>query len=178
MKETFILNHTDSYEIIKDGGIIQNNNFILYGYYNDSLFFVSRKSQDYCFSKKLENNLDKNLSCKFIEGENFICAMIINSHLTMRYLTYHINISGSSSLELSEKVYSRYYDNILDIFLYDTEKNNIKLICAKFSSRHCKFIEIKFEYNKTNVTFIGSDSLYFNSEVIEKDCYLSLFNFE
>ena len=178
--ESSILKSTNSLEMTKVGSMAQNNDFIIYGYYNNCLFFSS-KSHDYIFSKKLENNLDGNLSCKFIEGENFICAMILNSSLTMLCLNYHINVSGSSYFDSYENVYSKYYNNILGVCLYDTEMNNIKLLCTKFKGFiQCRFIEIKFENSQSNFKFFGSNSLYFYTSInfSEKVFSLSLFNSE
>ena len=172
----------DSFEMTKVGVIAQNNDFIIYGYYNNCLIFYSSKSQDYSYSNKLEYNLVGNLSCKYIEDDNFVCALITNNILTIICLNYNINILGSSILDSYENSKSIYYEKILDVCLYDTEKNNIKLLCGKFETfTQCKFIDIKFENNKSIITFFGSDSLTFDTKannILEKDCFISVINSE
>ena len=61
--------------ILKNIGIIQfDNDVIIYGYYDKELFFCS-KSQQYCSSFSYQNPM-KQLSCKFIEEEYCLCAMV------------------------------------------------------------------------------------------------------
>ena len=66
---------TNRNEITKIGSIGLNYDFIIYGYYREELFFSS-KSQQFHSSIRIHYLNDK-LSCKYIEGEYFICAMII-----------------------------------------------------------------------------------------------------
>ena len=101
-KENSISTNIDSFEMTKVGVIAQNNDFIIYGYYNNCLIFYSSKSQDYSYSNKLEYNLEGSLSCKYIEDDNFVCALITNNTLTRICLNYHINTSGSSFLDSYE----------------------------------------------------------------------------
>ena len=57
------------------GGIFQNNHLIFYGYSNDKdLIFsnVPQKNRNYITGLRVNDNM----SCKFIEGEDYICAMI------------------------------------------------------------------------------------------------------
>ena len=56
------------------GSIAKNDEFIIYGRRGDYLLFSS-KSQYYRAFFFIENLNDK-LSCKFIEDENYVCAMI------------------------------------------------------------------------------------------------------
>ena len=56
---------------------VKDNDFVFYGYpevYNNYLFFAS-KLLDYISYKDMKNKID-DLSCKFINGESYICAMI------------------------------------------------------------------------------------------------------
>ena len=71
---------TWSTRMTKIGGIAGDSEFILYGYVNDFLLFSS-KSQYYRASQNI-NNINSKLSCKFINGENYICGMIISNKLS------------------------------------------------------------------------------------------------
>ena len=72
------------------GGIAQNNYFLVYGYSNDHNKYLLFSSIPQNNRNYIENfNINDNLSCKYIEGENFICAMIINSNLQIIFLKYH-----------------------------------------------------------------------------------------
>ena len=68
--------------MIKVGGIIKNDDdFIIYGYSGegDCLIFASKSREKYV-SIHIDN-INEKLSCKFIEGESFICAINIDSNL-------------------------------------------------------------------------------------------------
>ena len=59
------------------GGLIQNNYVIFYGYSDDKdkyLIFSNALQKDRNYIGNL--TVDDNLSCKFIEGEKYICAII------------------------------------------------------------------------------------------------------
>ena len=78
----------DSKVISAIGGISNNNELISYGFYDNYLLFSSYSRYNQA-SIKIEG-IDEKLSCKFIEDENYICAMIINQHLNIYGLNYHI----------------------------------------------------------------------------------------
>ena len=56
------------------GSIAQNNEFILYGLNSEYLLF-SNQNIDLRVHTKIDG-LNEKISCKFIEGEEFICALI------------------------------------------------------------------------------------------------------
>ena len=69
------------------GSIGKNDDFIIYGYYKEELFFsnISHQSYSYC---RIGVTINDKLTCKLIEGEYFICAMIINNELKIHFLRY------------------------------------------------------------------------------------------
>ena len=139
------------------GGILQDNDFFIYGYSenNKHLIFI-RKLKEGCVSLEIEN-INEKLSCKSIEGENFICAMIINNKLDIYCLKYNINIAVIDSLEKYTNLNSLTYTSISSFGLYDTNENKIKLLCRK-NNRYinCEFFEIK---KKLRVVLLKKDSI-------------------
>ena len=126
--------------------------------------------------------INDNLSCKYIEGESFFCAMIINSDLYIYCLKYHFNDVDSiyDSLSFNTNPLSSIYESVSNFGLYDTDINNIKLLCGEQSqSFQCKFIEIFVNNDMNSFTFRlkGDNNIVFNSInlYIEKNCYFIRF---
>ena len=70
------------------------------------------------------------MSCKLIEDNYFIFGIIVWFNLYV----YSLKINNDFSIEtLLSDVSSEYlyFDSISSIGLYDTNKNNIKLLCRK-----------------------------------------------
>ena len=85
------------------GGIAQNNYFLVYGYSNDRNKYLLFSSIHQNNRNYIDNfNINDNLSCKYIEGENFICAMIINSNLQIIFLEYHDDSSNNDLKLISD----------------------------------------------------------------------------
>ena len=61
------------------GSIAKDNDFIIYGYDNNNLFFSS-KSREFRAQQYI-TNINEKLSCKFAGGEIYVCFMIINTVL-------------------------------------------------------------------------------------------------
>ena len=161
------------------GGIAQNNYFLVYGYSNDNNKYL-------LFSNIHQNNrnyidnfiINDNLSCKYIAGENFICVMIINSNLQIIFLKYHED-SSNYDLKLISDTNSFIYNSFSSLGMYDTDKNNIKLLCGKKIEKIiCVFLNISLA--PINLESIGNNYLNFTSSntFSERNCYLSQFNSE
>ena len=78
------------------GFISKDNNFIIYGYENNNFLVFLNKARESMAKFKIEKINDK-LSCKLIRDENFICAMIINSRISIYCLKYQISSDESSN---------------------------------------------------------------------------------
>ena len=161
------------------GGISQDNEFIIYGYSSNKLIFS--KNFGNCTEVEI-NNINQQLSCKFIEGETFICAMIINFALDISLFKYHIDILLSSDNSLTKYNNPNYltYDSISSFGLYDTDNNYIKLLCQKNNqSIYCNFLEIIMN-DQYSFVIKSNDNLVFTTAngFTEKNCYFSLFNSE
>ena len=168
--------------MIRVGGIAQNNNtFIVYGYTNDN-------NRQLLFSSIPQNNRDNienlklidNLSCKFIEGDYYVCGMIINSNLQLNILKYHFDSDSSNkSFTLISDIDSDVFNSLTSLGMYDTDKKNIKLLCAKKlnSTILCKFFII---INDNKLEMIEKDFLLLitTNNFNENNCYLSQFNSE
>ena len=166
------------------GCVLNNNNddIIIYGYYgNDYLVFSTNLGgYSYAFISGIKNY---KLICKFIEDENFVCAIIIDSTLELYCLKHHIiNPSDSSQNKLTlynntEPLSSGF---ISSFGLYDTNKNNIKLLCGQTREEIiCIFIEISIT-DKSSYTALGTQNMKLTTSnaFTEKNCYFSLFNNE
>lgn len=70
----------DQSKMIKVGGIVKNDDLIIYGFSNlrGDIFFASKSRENY--ASIYRDNLNDKLSCKFIEEESFICAMNFDSY--------------------------------------------------------------------------------------------------
>ena len=162
------------------GGIAQDNEFIIYGYTTNYLVFLS-KSQGHSASLKI-NNIDDKLSCKFIKDEYFVCGMIISENLFLDCFIYHIN-SGSTSGDTLTKysnIESLTYNSISSFGLYDTDINDIKLLCrVEVKTINCTFIKITIN-NDSGFDSLGGNDISFitSASFTEKNCYFSKFNSE
>lgn len=74
------LNFENPEEVKKIGSIKHNNeeDFIIYGYYEEHLFFSSKSQSSYLITD-IMNGINDRTSCKLIMGDYFICAMNINN---------------------------------------------------------------------------------------------------
>jgi len=65
--------------------------------------------------------------------------------------------------------------------LYDTDINNIKIICRGTNNNiECSFFKIIIENDKSNISLIGNNSIVFttSNDFSENNCYHSKFNNE
>ena len=172
------------YRQMKSVGCVLNNNnndIIIYGYYENDYLVFSTNLGGYSYSE-ITNIKNYKLICKFIESENFVCAIIIDSKLELYCLKHHINPSDSSqnSLTLYENTEPSSFDSISSFGLYDTDKNNIKLLCVQRREEIiCIFIDIAIT-DKSSYTKIEAQNLIFtpSNAFTEKNCYFSVFNNE
>ena len=185
--------NSDVYEIKYIGCIPQNNDFIIYGYHSNKLYFLSN-SKEYSYGEYISSNINEKMSCKPIEDEEFICAFILEEYIKIFFLTYHINkITNYISNYLSS-----IYDILVDssnkyknVAIYNTNISaTTKILCKEFQDGIkiiCFFISIKkevsvsFLHSETKYYFdkIGNLEFVFNSENFsEKDCHFIEFNNE
>ena len=167
------------------GSIAKGKEFIIYSYRQNFLVFTS-KSREYTVEVRI-NGIDNKVSCKLINDDYYICAMIIDSKLNIYCLKYTIvpNDTLKDSLEaiINSKLGDyNYYSNvdISDFGFYDTSEENHKLLCGKtFQDINCKFlmIDLGTVQNSYDLDFYG-DTLYFTTSYnfTEKNCYFSVFN--
>ena len=162
------------------GSIPKSNDFIIYGYTTNNLLF-SGKSREYRSVQPIFG-INDNLSCKFIEGEYYICAMIISDNLYLNCFKYNIKILDSylDSLTLGSIPPVLRYNDISTFGLYDTDKNEIKILCNKPKNQqniYCNFF--KTTKNPLSSDILGDNNIIFTSNIFnEKNCYFSLFNSE
>ena len=118
------------------------------------------------------------LSCKFITDENLVCAMISSSKLRVSCYKYNINLSRIIKYTTDDTFY---YDSVSSFGLYDTDINNIKILCRGTSNNiECNFFEIIIKDDKSNISLIGDNSIVFttSNDFSENNCYYSKFNNE
>ena len=117
------------------------------------------------------------MSFKLIEDNYFICGIIVWFNLYVYSLKINNDFSIETLLsdELSEYLY---FDSISSIGLYDTNKNNIKLLCRKtIKILFWNFIKITKE-EKINIECIDDKNIVFtiSNKLKEKYCYLFIFD--
>ena len=162
----------------------RRNDFIIYGYkFRNFIFCI--KSQNYCSSFQYKERLSNKISCKFILGMDYVCAMLIDHELTLNYFRYntyndapqHNTLSLFSEISISFSQYS-----IKGTGLYDTRDSNIKIVCVYKNDENiqCNLYRIIIENEKINTYSLLSEDLYFlnSKDWSERDCYISEFNSE
>jgi len=159
-----------------------NNEFIIYGYSTFNTYLMFSSKSQYYISRISKNNINNNLSCKFLEGENYICAMIINSKLEIRCVMYHIVPADSSQdcLMFFPNSNTYTYDSISSLSLYDTDKNYIKILCRQIEQNiYCEILKVMIN-NQVQYTILSNDNFTFTTSqsFTEKNCFFSLFNSE
>ena len=169
------------YNMKSVGGIAKENELFIYGYSSENLIFI-KKSDNNCVCS-LRNNINEKLSCKLIEDESFICAMIINYKLQVFCFKYRNSVEFVA-LTSYINVNSLTYDSISSFGLYDTDNNYIKLLCRQRSQTiYCEFVKIILSSQpsfQSNFNSLGDEKLIFTApnNFEEKNCYLSKFNSE
>ena len=171
--------------MVKVGSITQDDEFVIYGYTLDYYLLFSKKSQYYRAVIRILN-INSNLSCKFIEGENYVCVMIINFNLYIYCLKYIIYPKNSQNDKLESYIGNNslnYNFSISSFGFYDTDESNVKLLCVQNNIIiQCNFLQLilKYDIKHFEYLFIGAENLNFASiyNFNEKNCYLSNFNNE
>ena len=166
----------DSKVISAVGGIAKNNELINYGFYNNCLIFSSYSR--YHQANTTIEGIDDKLSCKLIEDEYYICVMIINQHLNIYCLNYHIYLDGSNYDPLTSYKLIESSNNIQSFGLYDTGESHVKLLCdVENQMVHCKFFKI---IDFKSIELSGDDNIIFEATDYfnENNCSLSQFNNE
>ena len=153
-------------------GSIWNNDFIIYGFLQDKLSFVTSSNQFY-----MEIDISGKLSCGFMDGDYYICAGIINNEVNLICLEYK-----SSSLSLNSETILNYED-VTEISLYDTPKTNVKLLCfIESQSINCRFYHILSYLKNGTIEYeiLGEQKINFSTldDFSEKNCYFSECNYE
>ena len=177
------LNFENPEEVKKIGSIKHNNeeDFIIYGYYEEHLFFSSKSQSSYLITD-IMNGINDRTSCKLIMGDYFICAMNINNETFIHFLHYNIKEEEPESnfLNSFKQIEFSYSDGVA---FYDTPQGNIKLLCLKQKeSINCSFYEINnyqengnYEFELLNEINVDID---WSNGFSENNCYFSEFNSE
>ena len=128
-----------------------------------------------------KENIVKGMSCKFIEDNHFICGIIVGSKLDIYdflidNVDIYIDIAETLlSVELFEYLSC---DSFSSLGLYDTDKNNIKLLCRQRNQEiNCYFIKITIN-EESSIELIGDENIVFttSNDFTEKNCYFSEFD--
>ena len=173
----------DQSKMIKVGGIVKNDDLIIYGFSNlrGDIFFASMSRENY--ASIYRDNLNDKLSCKFIEEESFICAINFDSYLHLCCFKYHINEGDSEddSLSIYENSLHFYQNFVTHFGLYDTDNNNFKLLCCNLDNyiQRSIFEPTIIAQNNVEHEFMEENLYFYTSEAFsEKNCYFIPFNSE
>ena len=167
-------------DIIKEGSIALDNDFIIYGKSTDGhLFFLCGLKGGICY-KQIEKSISS-LSCKYIKDNEYICVMIINSRL--RIVLLEVNSLYQVKEICSPEIILDIKDNSFNekIALFDTDINNIKILCGKKETYvKCQIYKIENPKDyEMGIILIESTKILFKSrDLSENDCCLTVFNFE
>ena len=139
------ISNPNSFTMVDSIANNNENDFIIYGYKSQYLI-VCIKSLSYCFSYSEDTHLSNRLTCKFINGNIFICARYIYSKLTVSCFEYKIYLDHPEWNSLERISNSLTYNSISIFGLYDTDKYNIKILCKNedYTTIICYFFEIIF----------------------------------
>ena len=159
------------------GSIIFDNSFAIYGINSNNLNFLKKQEQNDNFDSYSYNfeHIEK-ASCKFIENEKFICALIINKYIEIYFFN---SLSKSDAPNYYKLNYNNSnFNDYSNLALYDTTKSaTIKLLCMQKNDKSiiCLFLNILIETPFVQIEIIGKNFLNFtlNDEYSEKDCYFS-----
>ena len=159
-----------------DSIVTNGNDIIIYGYLDNYIYFLT----NFNFTKNLEIiNEIEGLSCKIIEDKNFICAIISESNLEIYCLIKPSDFS-SNELILYNNANNLIYDSISSFGLYDTDINNIKLLCRQIDQNiKCSFFKIFINEESSRYELIGDENIIFttSNNFTEKNCYFTkIFN--
>ena len=132
----------------------------MYGVSLDNTYIQFLSVRQLYYSELKINNINDKLSFKYILGDDFICAMIIESKLEVHCLKYEINPSDSiqDSITIYTNINSLTYDSISSFGLYDTNDFNIKILCRQNEENiYCNFFKITIS-NNINYNFLTDDN--------------------
>ena len=163
------------------GSIAKDNEFIIYGSGNGYLFFSSKSR--YYQANLLINEVINNLSCKFIVDEIYVCAMLISDKkLILDCFKYHINPQQSDldTLTKYKNIDFLEYYSISSFGLYDTDKNDIKILCKQSAQTiNCNFLKITINIQSRFSLLVGDNIVFtLSNDFTENNCYLSQYNDE
>ena len=161
------------------GVFVQDDDFAIYGFYNEQLF-LSIKSEQTHSSIQIEQINDK-LSCKFIVDNIFVCAIAIDNRVELFCLKYQ----NKEPLTRLENTF--FIDDLIEfsiIALYDTTNANVKIICyiKEISFMRCQFLRIEItDGEQIEFNFLGDENIKFDhplDDFSENNCYFLEFNSE
>ena len=143
-----------------------DDDIIIFGYINSKIYFLIN-FKDYT---ELDiNNKIKGLSCKHFGESNFICITIIESKSVILYLINPYE-------PIQNKIFYNEYESICSFGFYDTDKNNIKLLCIQnIQNIKCNFLNITKSEKNFTYGIIGDENIVFITKNVftEKNCYFS-----
>ena len=166
------------------GSIILNNIFAIYGKNSNKFVFLRKMIMGNEFIK-YEYNIEniKKISCKFIENNYFLCAILINNEVKIYLLKYDFYQNyNNKCFCINYDIDNNEYSNLA---LYDTISAKTKILCKSYSNKIiCNFVKITIyssELISGNIENIEQPYLNFiscSNDFSEKDCNFSEFNNE
>ena len=143
-----------------DSIVTNGNDIIIYGYLDNYIYLLT----NFNFTKNLEIiKKIEGLSCKIIEDKNSICAIISESNLEIYCLIKPSDFS-SNELILYNNANNLIYDSISSFGLYDTDINNIKLLCRQIDQNiKCNFFKIFINEESSRYELIGDENIIFTT---------------
>ena len=187
--EEFIIDQNSVYRDMTFTGCLSkynNNDIIIYGYYQNDYLIFSTDLGPYASFKK-GDIINNKIICTFIQNEDYACGIIDNNILNIFCFKYHIDLSNlpENTLEIyiNSDTYTLRGESISSFGLYDVDKNNynIKIICYKNNEIiKCKFFKITINGQNSNYELLGDEKLVFSNsnDFTERNCYFTIINSE
>ena len=151
----FIQNLNFSYiDYIKGNQYSQHNEYIIYGIKNNILCFFYIDSHKLIYSD-IENIENTNVSCKSSINSTFICiySKINQVKLSILNKTNDQHMANVHTFELNN---IKFFSDINEPIIYDTDKIGSKIICGrKNSDIKCSLANFSFHHRNEQAIFLG-----------------------
>ena len=135
----------------------------IYGKENEEIYFYYIDSDIYIFSGI--ENIDNNISCKLLKffSKDFFICIYSQKNITKLSILYYTNEKQIIILHTYEVFNNIFFQEINDdLFLYDTDSINIKIICVRKNDNNSDnikriLVNIIFHSKNTGIIYISQE---------------------
>ena len=172
---------------------IEQNEVIIYGKKDSNYIMFSFITRKYSGSFSVYTGIEDHISCKSLENSEYLCAVIYNEMAYFYIIVYVTQLSIIADIcELSKinTVKLEKFNSHTQIEMYNTNTNNMKIVCAKNKSNmniECLSIKtsivesksvIKYTYSIESFTYGAIFLSYPSDSSGNNDCKFTTFSSE